>query len=43
MKNPFSKSSIPLEGWPPSEATEPNLIINRLSNEELTRVNEMLL
>lgn len=42
MKNPFSKSSIPLQGWPPSEATDPNLTLNRLSNEELTRVNEML-
>jgi hypothetical protein len=42
MKNPFSKSSIPLEGWPPSEATDSNITLNKLSNAELIRVNEML-
>ena len=42
MKKLFSKSTIPLEGWPQSEAIDPNLTLNKLSNEELVRVNEML-
>lgn len=42
MRKLFSKASIPLKGWPPTEALSSGLLINTLSDDELIRLNKML-